>query len=294
MDPLPAIVASLIGLAVLLAAFWQRGGDGRAIVGVLLAVVSAPLALVAGHLLNGSSIDVPPKVFMDWALYASAASMVVGLLVAGGPVLRVAGMLLGGVLAVYVFTVGTESLHERYWDDRVMLHAGTLASITVVALAVRVVQGVGESARERTAEGMLAFALAALAAAPTLGYTGSGHSALLAAGLAGGAGLFGLFLASRREADGVRTIGRAAGAVQVVALAVVIANGVLYGSTPRWMGAVLMLGPILTLLPGRALKASVARLVLVGLAVGSAPGVIGYEAMNKAEPDKSDPASLYR
>lgn len=290
MQELPAIGGTAASLILLLGAYALRGRAGRSAAGILLAVLAAPAALLTAHVLNGNSVDVPPKVFMDWAVYATGAAMVTGWLVAGGAVRSGAGVLLGVAVSAVVFTAGTESLHERYWDGEVLLHVGSLAGLALLAVTCRVVQG----ATDRTAEGMLAFGMSALAAAPALGFTGSGQSAYAAAGLAGGAGLFGLFLVARRGGSDVGSIGRAAGAVQAMALLMVIANGVLYGSTPKWMGAVLLLGPLLTLLPGRGLKAAIARLCLVAVVVGSAPGAIAYEKANEPEPDPSDPASDYR
>ncbi len=259
-DPVPPLVGTAVGTVLLVLALCFRGESGRGPLGLGLAALAGLAALVAALYASDLSVAVPPKVFRDWTVVVTALGVLVGVLMGARPALRVAGLLLGAAALVYLFSVPTKSLHGRYWDGQVTLYVACLAGAGVLAMLVRM----GQGAQGRTAEGMLAFAISASMAAPAVGLTGTGVSAGLAGALAGGAGLFGLLLMARpglrERSDG---IGRAAGTVQVIALVGVLATGVLYAETPKWSGALILLAPCLTLLPGKSTPAALVRLGLV-------------------------------
>lgn len=259
-DPFPPLAGTAAGTLVVLMGLKFRGEDGRGLAGAFLAALAGLCALVVALYASDLAVGLPPKVFRDWTVVAAAVGVLAGTLMGGKPASRVAGLLIGAGALVYLFAVPTESLHERYWDGQVALYVGALAGAGILALLVRL----GQTAQGRSAEGMLAFAISASMAAPVVGLTGTGVSAGLAGALAGAAGVFGLLLAAqpalRERTDGV---GRAAAMVQVIALAGVLGTGVLYAETPKWSGAVLLLAPTLTLLPGKSVPASLVRLALV-------------------------------
>lgn len=283
MDPVPSLVATAVGLALLLAGWFTGRGDGPArFVGAALAALAAPVAFFTARTLLGDSTEVPPLVFRDWGLLTAAASVVLGALAAGGRALAGLAWVLAAAGLAYAFHAGTGTLHERYWGGEVLRWVGGLTAVGAVAVGTRLAQA--SASRPRAIEGMLALGLAGVAAAPTIGNSGSGLSAFIAGGIAGGAGLFGLVLAARRDqGEPTLAICRAAGLTQTVALGMVVANGVLFASVVPWHGAVLMLAPTLTLLPfGRGFWPSMIRLALVAGAVSVPPILV--ELAKEANP----------
>lgn len=279
-DPLPPLAGTAVGTLLLLMGMKFRGGDGRGLGGSFLAALAGLGTLVSALHASDLSVGMPPNVFRDWTVVATAVGVLAGTLMGGSLALQAAGMLVGAGALIYLFAVPTESLHVRYWDGQVALYVAALAGAGILALLVRV----GQTAQGRTAEGMVAFAISASMAAPAVGLTGTGVSAGLAGALAGGAGLFGLLLAAqpglRERSDGV---GRAAATVQVIALVGVLGTAVLYAETPKWSGAVLLLAPCLTLLPGKTAPAALVRLGLVA-AVCIAPVIVALLAQEPPNP----------
>ncbi|MEO0662700.1 MAG: hypothetical protein AAFZ87_14275, partial [Planctomycetota bacterium] len=200
-----AIVAVAVSLGLLVAAWLVRAREAdvgrRALVGQLLAALAGPAALFAAFLGAGKTTSFPPATYQDWILTGAGAAVVLGLLAGGGVGRRVlvVGAAAGG--AFLVFTRGTESLHEHDWEGRVTAWSVGLTAVTVVAVLARL--GAGRSAGPaRAVEGLLAFALAAIAASPVFFDAGLSVGAIAAAALSGGAGLFGLFLVASARFGG--------------------------------------------------------------------------------------------
>lgn len=280
MDPIPPTLGTAAGFVVLLLAHLLRGQDGRRHVALLLAAAAAPVALFTANGLAGGEFSLPPTDFRGWTLALALGSLLLGWVAAQGR--AAAALAAGASLAAlaYLFLVPTESLHERYWDGQVALYAGSLAGVSAATLLLRYEQ----VRRERVGEGLLAFAIAGVAAAPTLGFTGTGVGAALAGAVAGGAGLLGLlttFLGDRWRLN-LGPLGMALGTSQALVMAGVLATGVLYAETPKESGLALALAPLLTLLPGRGLKGTLLRLTLVA-AVAAAPAIHAY--LNQPPPN---------
>ena len=262
------ITAILAGAAVALLlwilALRIRGPEGRGVGAVALAAAIPLLAVATTHHLQGASFGYPPKEFMHAALLAGVGAVPLALL-AGFHVRRsqwvaFAGFALG---AVALFLLSTKSLHERYWDGRVFLYVACLSGAAVIAYGGRLIA----ESQGRTAEAALATGLATLGAAMALGQS-TGVSAMDAAALSSSAGLFGLMLVGlaffgSEELRPFTPVGRAAATSQVALFAGLLANGVLYAETPRTAGLLLLTAPLVVLLPGRSLVASVVRLTLV-------------------------------
>lgn len=284
MDPIPAIVATGVSLALLLVAWLLGGRPGagmasgvRAEGGAALAAASGPAALWAAFLVFGKSYAFPPETFQDWLVCGATAAAVCGLIASGGGGRAWLGLGLVGGGAAYLFHAGTASLHAYDWSGKVPLWVGGLAGATLITAAARVIENRGGEHQRRTVEGFLALAIAALAGSLATGFSGNGSGALAAGGLSGGAGLFGLLLALAGPLRGKGQpvgahIGRAAGVSQAVCLVLLMAWGVLYASTPLWYGAVVALAPLLVLAPGGSSpKASAIRLLLVAAVSSAAP-----------------------
>lgn len=281
MDPIPAIVATGVSLALLLAAWLvsgRRAAGARVEVGAALAAAAGPGALWAAFLVFGKSYAFPPETFQDWLAFGAIGAALCGLVAAGGGARAWLGLGLVGGGAAYLFHAGTASLHDYDWEGEVSLWVAGLAGVTLVTAAARVLENRGGEHQRRTVEGFLALAIAALAGSLATGFSGNGSGALAAGGLSGGAGLFGLLLALAgplrgKEGQPVGAhVGRAAGLSQAVCLVLLMAWGVLYASTPLWRGAVVALAPIIVLAPGgTSLKASAVRLFLVAAVSSAAP-----------------------
>jgi hypothetical protein len=180
------------------------------------------------------------------------------------------------LVSAVLFAVPTESLHERYWDGRVVLYV----SVLTIAVAGNFSARVAAAALGRSTEMLLASAIAMLAAAPALGLSGTGTSALLVAAVSSSAGLFGLYLVARRDArESSGALDRASAAPQAILFGGLLANGVLYAETPKVAGAMLIAAPLVALVPGKGLPAAVVRLVIV---VGIAATATW---LSKGEPD---------
>ncbi len=278
------ITAILAGAAVALllwiVAVWIRGSEGRSVGSVTLAALIPLLAVATTHWRQGASFAYPPKEFMDAALLAGAVAVPLALL-AGFHRRRTQwiALLAFAAGAVALFYLSTKSLHERYWDGRVLLHVACLAGAVVVAYGGRLVA----EAQGRTIEAALAVALATLGAAMALGES-TGVTAMDATALSSSAGLFGLMLVAlaKFRPDDKRPlapIGRAAATTQAALFAGLLGNGVLYAETPQRAGLLLIAAPLLVLLPGRSLLASIIRLTLVA-------GIAALAAfLSQAEPN---------
>ncbi len=260
MDPIPPSAGAALGFVLLVGSALCRASSGRSASAAALASASAVAAVLLATWLSGIRPSFPPVAFRDWAALALLSSVPLAWIASRGRWQACGAIAVLAALLAALFAIPTETLHERYWDGRVAEHVGGMSLVGLVAVLVRW----GQSARGRVPEGMLAFALAALAAAPTLGLTGTGVSAALAGALAGAAGTFGLAtvaIAPLRSSLG--PVGVAAGTTQIVALMGALATGALYAETPLWSAAVLVLAPAATLLPGAGLRGAVIRLALV-------------------------------
>lgn len=279
MDPIPPSAGSALGLLLLLVATLVRGDTGLSGLGAGLAAASALGALVTTSLLSGLEINLEPRAFRDWALLAVLVCVPLGSIASRGRGAAAVVAVTIGALLVGLFLHPTESLHERYWGGRVALHVGGLSAVALACVLTRW----GQARASRIPEGMMAFALAGVAAAPTLGFTGTGVSAAIAGGVAGSAGLFGVAAALvPRLRNDLGAIGMAAGTTQAMVLVGALATGALYAETPLWSAALLALAPLWTLLPGTGVRGGVIRLALV-LATVAVPAVMAY--LNQPEPN---------
>ena len=281
MDPVPVLVGAAVALALIVLGVRLRGEGGRASAGAGVIALAPVIAVFTTLFVAGQSIDVPPHQFLDWVLLAGVVAVPVGLLASRGGVASIGATALVALIAVVLFTVPTESLHERYWDGRVALYVSVLTIAVVGSFGARV----AAAALGRSTEMLLASAIAMLAAAPALGLSGTGTSALLVAAVSSSAGLFGLYLVARKD---VRECGapldRASAAPQSILFGGLLANGVLYAETPRGAGALLIAAPLVALVPGKGLPASIVRLVIVVAICATAAW------LSKGEPD---PYSAY-
>jgi hypothetical protein len=266
-DPTPVLVASGLLLALLAAALGLRGDGRREWPPLSLAALAPIAACLTTLLVFGRSLAFPPKVFLDCVLVVGAAAVPLGVLFGLGGIRALLGALGAGGLGLWLFLSRTESLHERYWGGAVTEHVAVLLGATMLALAVRW----AGTARSRVTESSLGFALAAVLAAPALGWSGTLVSALLAATISASSGLPGLVLLLRPGLrDGYAPLYRAAALPQVLLLAGVLANGALYAETPPWAALTLLLAPLVCLLPGAGVWLAVLRLLLVTVACGAA------------------------
>ncbi|MGB0333476.1 MAG: hypothetical protein ACPGPE_16835, partial [Planctomycetota bacterium] len=266
-DPTPVLVATGLILALLAAALGLRGQGRRAWVSLSLAALAPIAACLTTLVVFGRSLAFPPKVFLDSVLVVGAAGVPLGVLVGLGGVRARLGVLGAGGLGVWLYLGRTASLHERYWDGAVTEHVAVLLGATLLAVAVRWVG----AARSRMTESSLGFALAAVLAAPALGWSGTLVSALLAATISASSGLPGLLLLLRPGLrEGYSPLYRAAALPQVLLLAGVLANGALYAETPPWAALSLLLAPLICLLPGSSVRFAVLRLLVLTAACGAA------------------------
>jgi len=266
-DPTPVLVASGLILALLAAALGLRGDGRRAWLSLSLAALAPIAACLTTLLVFGRSLAFPPKVFLDSVLVVGAAAVPLGVLVGLGGARALLGVLGAGGLGVWLYLGRTASLHERYWDGAVTEHVAVLLGATMLAVAVRWVG----AARSRVTESSLGFALAAVLAAPALGWSGTLVSALLAATISASSGLPGLLLLLRPGLrEGYSPLYRAAALPQALLLAGVLANGALYAETPPWAALTLLLAPLICLLPGSSVRFAVLRLLVLTVACGAA------------------------
>lgn len=266
-DPTPVLVASGLILALLAAALGLRGDGRRAWVSLFLAALAPMAACLTTLVVFGRGLSFLPKDFLDSVLVVGAAAVPLGVLVGLGGVGALLGALGAGGLGVWLYLGRTESLHERYWGGAVTEHVAVLLGATMLAVAVRW----AGTARSRVTESSLGFALAAVLAAPALGWSGTLVSALLAATISASSGLPGLLLLLRPGLrEGYAPLYRAAALPQVLLLAGFLANGALYAETPPWAALTLLLAPIICLLPGASLRSAVLRLLVVTLACSAA------------------------
>ena len=266
-DPVPVLCGAALVLVLLGVAVLRRGEEGRAPV-ALVAMAAAPLgAAVVTLVVFGRPLAFPPTDFLDGVLAVGVAALPVAVLAGRGGVGGWLGAAGAVGLAVWLFLTRTESLHERYWDGRVLEHVGALVGLTGVALLGRW----SAIAVGRTTEASLGFALAAVLAAPALGWSGTLVSALLAAAVSSSSGLPGLLLVARPALrEGLGPLTRAAAVPQVLLLSGVLANGALYAETPRWAAATFLVAPLLSLLPGRGAMPATLRLVAITAACAAA------------------------
>jgi hypothetical protein len=266
-DPTPVLVASGLILALLAAALGLRGDGRRAWLSLSLAALAPIAACLTTLLVFGRSLAFPPKVFLDSVLVVGAAAVPLGVLVGLGGARALLGVLGAAGLGVWLYLGRTASLHERYWDGAVTEHVAVLLGATMLAVAVRWVG----AARSRVTESSLGFALAAVLAAPALGWSGTLVSALLAATISASSGLPGLLLLLRPGLrEGYSPLYRAAALPQALLLAGVLANGALYAETPPWAALTLLLAPLICLLPGSSVRFAVLRLLVLTVACGAA------------------------
>lgn len=276
MDPVPAIVGALVALVLSVLALLLTGAKGARPLGRWVAAVLPMGAVFTALLVVGESVDLPPRAFLDWALLAGVAGLVLGLVASVGARQQwLVGLAVAGVAGA-VFTLGTESLHERYWGGEVLPWAAALTGTVLANYLARC----GAASMGRSTEALLATALAALAAAPALGLSGTSVSALLAGALSASAGILGmvgLHLAGFRER--IPGLARATAPGHSLLLGGLMANGVLYAETPRSAGLLILLAPLVTLVPGRGLAMAGIRLVVVVSLVAWAV------ALSKGEPN---------
>lgn len=266
-DPTPVLVASGLILALLAAALGLRGDGRRASVSLSLAALAPMAACLTTLVVFGRGLSFLPKDFLDSVLVVGAAAVPLGVLVGLGGFRALLGVLGAGGLEVWLYLGRTASLHERYWGGAVTEHVAVLLGATMLAVAVRW----AGTARSRVTESSLGFALAAVLAAPALGWSGTLVSALLAATISASSGLPGLLLLLRPGLrEGYAPLYRAAALPQVLLLAGFLANGALYAETPPWAALTLLLAPIICLLPGSSLRSAVLRLLVVTLACSAA------------------------
>jgi len=259
-DPTPVLVASAVVLAVLAAALATRGDSGRGPLALALAALAPPAAAFTTLAVFGRATSFPPKDFLDSVLAAGVVAVPLGLMVGLGGWRALLGLVGAVGLSVWLFLTRTESLHERYWGGEVAGHVTVLVGGTALALLARW----AAPTRDRVTECSLGFALAAVLAAPALGWSGTLVSALLAATISASSGLPGLLLLVRPTLRvGYAPLFRAAALPQVLLLAGVLANGALYAETPAWAALTLLLAPLVCLLPGGGVRFAVLRLVAV-------------------------------
>lgn len=266
-DPTPVLLASGLIIALLIAALATRGEDGGGVRALGLAALAPLAAAFTTLVVFGRATSFPPRDFLDSVLAVGVAAVPLGLLVGLGGARAMLG--LGGALglSVWLFVARTASLHERYWEGSVNQHVAILIGGTALAFVIRW----AAPARGRTTESSLGFALAAVLAAPALGWSGTLVSALLAATVSASSGLPGLLLLARSDlAGGYAPLHRAAALPQVLLLAGLLANGALYAETPAWAALTLLLAPVMCLLPGRGVWLAAARLTAVACACGAA------------------------
>lgn len=276
MDPVPVLVGAAVALALIVLGVRLRGEGGRAFAGAGVIALAPVIAVFTTLFVAGQSIDVPPHQFLDWVLLAGVVAVPIGLLAARGGVASLAAVGLVAVLAAVLFAVPTESLHERYWDGDVVLYVSILMAAVVGSFGARI----AGAALGRSTEMLLASAIAMLAAAPALGLSGTGTSALLVAAVSSSAGLFGLYLVARKDVrETASPLDRTMAAPQAILFGGLLANGVLYAETPKAAGAMLIAAPLVALVPGKGLPASIVRLVIVVGITASAAW------LSKGEPD---------
>lgn len=280
MDPIPPIAGAALGLAFLVLGALLNLKGGRGQIGAVLGAASAAIAVLVAGALSGVQVTARPTAFRDWTHLALLASVPLAWLASHGAGRALAARVMICAILMGLFVYPTAPLHDRYWDGRVALHVAGLTLISWLAVEVRWLH----VSHDRASEGMLAFALAAVGAAPTLGFTGTGISAVLAGALAGAAGLFGLaVLVSPALRSAVDAMGVPAGTTQAVALIGVLTTGALYAETPAWSAATLALAPSLALLPGAGLRGCIIRLTLVAAAAAT-PAVAAYFASSAPTP----------
>ncbi|MEM1452566.1 MAG: hypothetical protein AAF957_22180 [Planctomycetota bacterium] len=267
MDPTPALIGSAVALVLILVGVALRGEGGRGIPGAVALGLAPVAAVLATLYASGEEVAVPPARFRDWALLAGVVAWPLGVLSSRGRWASVGA--LAGVLAVAVvlYAVPTESLHERDWAGKVNVWVAVLSVATMVGYGVRI----AAAGTDRSMDANLATGIVALAAAPALGWTGTGVTAFLVAGVSASAGLFGLVQFARRSIrSDFAPLDLAVAAPQVVLLSGMLAIGTVYSETPRLAAAMLFGAPIAVLLPGKGLKATIVRLVLVSAIAGAA------------------------
>ena len=164
MDPIPPIAGTILGFVLLVSGALLCAGGGHRRLGILMGAASAAAAVILAAALSGVHVTSRPAAFRDWTLFALICSVPLAWL--AGPGGRRATVAMGGLVALLVglFLYPTAPLHDRYWEGRVALHVAGLSLTSWLAIQVRVWQ----AARARVPEGMIAFALAAVAAAVAL------------------------------------------------------------------------------------------------------------------------------
>ncbi|MEM9382423.1 MAG: hypothetical protein AAGB93_20895 [Planctomycetota bacterium] len=267
MDPTPALIGSAVALVLILAGAALRGPGGRGIPGAVVLGLAPVAAVLATLYASGEVVGFPPARFRDWALLVGVVAWPLGALSSRGgwsSVVALAGVL---GIAIYLYAVPTESLHDRDWSGNVTTWVAVLSAATMVAYGVRIAAaGTG-----RSMDANLATGIVALAAAPALGWTGTGVTAFLVAAVSASAGLFGLYQFARRSTRSeFAPLDLAAAAPQVVLLSGMLAIGVLYSETPRLAAGMLFGAPLAVLLPGKGLKGTIVRLVIVAAISGAA------------------------
>jgi hypothetical protein len=266
-DPKPVLIASALIIALLVAALATRGSHGRGALALSFAALAPVAAALTTLAVFGRAICFPPKDFLDGVVLVGVAGVPLGVLIGLGGARAMLGVVGAGGLSVWLFLGRTSSLHERYWDGAVTQHVAVLIGATALALAVRWAAPL----RARTTECGLGFALAAVLAAPALGWSGTLVSALLAATVSASSGLPGLLLLLRPGLEaGYAPLHRSAALPQVLLFAGVLANGALYAETPAWSALTLLLAPAVCLLPGPGLGFAALRLMVVTGACGTA------------------------
>lgn len=267
MDPQPVIIGAIVGCALVALAVVLRGDRGRSTVAAVLAALAPVAAVLSTLYAGGQTLDVPPEQFLDWVLLAGVAAFPIGIIASKGGTSSITAVVAFAVIAGLLYTLPTESLHDRFWAGKVLLWAGALSILATACFVGRM----AAEATGRGAEIALTTGMATLAASFAIGWSGSGTTALLVASMGSTAGLFGLMLAGMASLrPDAPPIGRALAAPQQILFAGLLANGVLYASTPRHVGAMLLVAPMVSIVPGKGSKAVVARLIVVALVVAAA------------------------
>lgn len=287
MDPIPTLIGTGVSLALVLVALFFARAEGRALPARVLAALAPVAGVIATYAVLGHTPAVWPATFHGKVVSVGVAAALVGALAPAGRIgdaLRVLGV---AALGFALFRFGTEALHANDWAGRVPLFVAAYAGAAVL---LQVGRAVADGA-SRTAEVALATAIAALATAPLIGWTGSGLSAMMLATLSGSAGLFGLALvALPRLREASAPLGRALSTSQSILLVGLCANGLLFSEARLPVVAMAVFSPLVVLLPGRGLGWALARLTLVAALSG---GAIALEQAHRDAQPKNPYADAY-
>jgi len=243
---------------------WRRAAERP--IGPLASALAAPVAALATLYGNAGRLTFPPRQYLDWVLLAGFAAVPLIALRGGRRALSL-GLFAAGAAALAYFP--TASLRARYWgDDRWLWMAALVGVFTALYWVAQ------RTFASRGPDAPAAFGLVALAAAPTLGFSGTGLAALLVASVGGTALLVAALSLWRRD---LRPSEGLAGPLAVL-LAGLVTSGVLFAETPRTCGLVLLAAPLAMLVPASGARARLARMAAVLAAAGWAAYTVHSQA----------------